>query len=200
MHLFNLKCKQLIIIKIWKMQRIFFLIGASGSGKSVIAKRVSQNHNFLVIDTDSQILKDTNYKNISDIFQSEGENFFRELEVKCIDGLSKIECNGKPLIVATGGGLPAIPGMMEKLNSIGKSIYLKANINTLWKRLTTDPKQLDDRPLLKLKGKKALAALVKKRENTYTKSSIVIDTEQLDVDEVCDLLITNLLNTRNKKK
>jgi shikimate kinase len=179
------------------MKNIFFLIGASGSGKSVIAKRISQNYNFIVIDTDSKIIEESKFNTISEIFQQKGENFFRELEAKCIEDVVKLEAINKPIIVATGGGLPAIPGMIEKINSIGVSVYLKADIETLWKRLTTDPKQMNDRPLLKEKGKQALIDLIEKREKIYTKSTIVIDTEQLDVDEVCSLLFSHLESIAN---
>lgn len=88
--------------------------------------------------------------------------------------------------------MAAIPGMMDRLNDIGITIYLKASLDTLWKRLSTDPKQLQDRPLLKENGKSVLAELLAQREKHYYKSTLVVDTDQMDVDEVCDLLAGQL--------
>ena len=130
---------------------------------------------------------------IADIFESNGEEHFRELESDCISSICDInnEFSDK-LIIATGGGLSAIPGMMERLNNNGITIYLKANLETLWKRLSTDPKQLDDRPLLKENGKEVLRKLLSDREQYYYQSTLTIDTNQMDVDEVCDLLAAQL--------
>ena len=170
-----------------KSRAILFLVGASGSGKTIIGQRLASNHGWALIDTDGEIIKKCG-KRISEIFSDNGEQFFRELESSCIDEVSSNNKLDDRLIVATGGGLAAIPGMMERLNEIGVTIYLKASLETLWKRLSTDPKQLQDRPLLRDNGKEVLEDLLIERERHYYKSTLVVDTDQMDVDEVCELL------------
>lgn len=178
---------------------ILFLVGASGSGKSVIAKRVAENNNISFVDTDSKILEKSSFDQISQIFELKGENFFRKLEEDCINEIKKNR-HGKIIIVATGGGLPAIPNMMSMLNSMGITIYLKASLETLWKRLSTDPKQLDDRPLLKENGKEMLKELIERRKPLYDQSTIIIDTDQLGVNDVCRLMNSHINSLEKTSK
>jgi shikimate kinase len=169
--------------------RILFLVGPSGSGKTVIGERAAKLSRWSLIDTDTYILQKTGFHKISDLFDASGEGFFREQEGACVDDIAKTPGN---LIVATGGGLPAIPGMMNRLNELGVSVYLKAALDTLWKRLNTDPNQLDNRPLLRSDGKDTLRRLLEKREETYASATVTLDTDQLSVDEVSALLRTQL--------
>lgn len=169
-------------------RKIIFLVGASGSGKTVIAQRVASNHECSLVDTDNLILLNSGKEKICDLFASHGESHFRNLESDCIDLICRGNNQKKVTIVATGGGLPAIPGIMNRLNMIGITVYLKANLDTLWKRLTTDPRQLDDRPLLQKNGKRSLEELLKQREPFYYQSTLTIDTDQLEVDDVCRVL------------
>lgn len=178
--------------KVPRQKSIVFLLGLSGSGKTIIAKKLSGEIPWSVLDTDFEILRDSHEKRISDIFEKHGEPHFRELERKAINALRQTSSN---LIVATGGGLPAIPNMMIDLNQIGTTIYLKAGLETLWKRLCLDPKQLEDRPLLKAKGKEALLQQMSERESIYHQSTITLNTDRLSVNEVCDL-IKNYLQAR----
>lgn len=170
-------------------KNIIFLLGPSGSGKTVIAQRLANEIGWKVFDTDAEILVETTEKKISVIFDKHGEVYFRNLEKNIVNKLSS---KSEKIIIATGGGLPAIPGMIDTLNQLGTTIYLKASLETLWKRLSVDPKQLDDRPLLKNGGKEALSNLLSKRENIYYQATITLDTDRLSVPEVCDLLAAHI--------
>lgn len=165
------------------------LIGASGSGKTVIARETARRIGWTLYDTDAEILNRTGESRISDIFDSAGEPYFRELEQQCLAELRQPDAN---VVVATGGGLPAIPGLMDELNRLGVCIYLRASLETLWKRLNTDPRQLEDRPLLRDGGKEALERLLAKRAPIYTRAAVTLDTDQLSVEEVCALLVAGL--------
>src|ERR1700761_8488978 len=104
------------------------LVGPSGSGKSAIAKRIVVKSDWGLYDTDAVIREWTGAERISDIFDERGEDFFRDLEARCIADMLRAPT---PLVVATGGGLPAIDGMMDRLNSVGVCVYLRAGIETL---------------------------------------------------------------------
>jgi shikimate kinase len=168
---------------------VLFLVGASGSGKTVIAERAAQKTSWSLYDTDAEILARTGRAGISDIFENEGEPTFRRLEAECL-GVALAERSR--LLVATGGGLPAIPGTMARINAGGASIYLKARVETLWKRLNSDPEQLADRPLLKVGGFAALERLLLDRERTYAEATLTVDTDELSVNEVCAHLVTQM--------
>lgn len=114
-----------------------------------------------------------------------GEAYFRAEEKKIVEGLSK---ETSAVVVATGGGLPGVPGVIGELNRIGFTVYLRANIEALWKRLSMDPKELDDRLLLKQGGKIALAKRMQEREQYYNQAAMTLNTDLLSVDEVCDIL------------
>lgn len=168
---------------------MLILVGASGSGKSVIGRRAAEESGWKLLDTDREILRTSGAARISDIFDARGEAHFRRLEQDCIQSISE---NEDRVVVATGGGLPQIPGMMARLNWLGTTVYLKAVVDVLWKRLNAGPGELDDRPLLRDGGVDALADLVSRRAPTYLESSVTLDTAQLSVPEVCALLVTQI--------
>jgi shikimate kinase len=112
------------------------------------------------------------------------------LETLCIEDL---ECDrALQVVVATGGGLPAIPGMMRRLHALGATVYLKASVDELWKRLTMDPRELRDRPLLQTDGRRTLESLLESRKELYQQATITLDTGSLSVSEVCRLLVAHI--------
>ena len=58
-----------------------YLIGMMGSGKSTVGKTLSEKMHKPFIDLDSEIEKGTG-KNISEIFDIDGEEQFRKMETK----------------------------------------------------------------------------------------------------------------------
>jgi shikimate kinase len=135
------------------------------------------------------ILRHTGASRISDIFDESGEEFFRAQEVRCID---EVALSDAAQVVATGGGLPAIPGMMDRLMQLGVVVYLKATDVKLWMRLSADPRLLDDRPLLRGDGMAILGSLLRQREGVYLRAPITIDTEQLSLGEVTAMLVAQI--------
>ncbi len=118
------------------------LIGYMGSGKSVIAKKLSENLKILFVELDNLIEKNQNLS-IKDIFSKKGELFFRKLEHQIFNELI---LNDNDTIISTGGGTPCYFNNHELLNQENCiSIYLKASIETLFHRLK---KEKEDRPLL----------------------------------------------------
>ncbi|MBU4482858.1 MAG: shikimate kinase, partial [Actinobacteria bacterium] len=57
------------------------LIGFMGSGKSTVGKILSKKLSFIFIDLD-RVIELVEGKSIKDIFESNGEKYFRELETK----------------------------------------------------------------------------------------------------------------------
>lgn len=173
-----------------------FLVGPSGSGKTVIGERAAQMTGWHLYDTDAEVLRMEDATAIGDIFDTKGELHFRRLELACLRAVSAIDAK---LIVATGGGLPAIPGAMDRMQQLGLSVYLRASVETLWMRLQMDPPRLAERPLLRTNGEQALRSMLHRRESIYMRSSLILDTDTLSVDEVCRLIATQLASMDERR-
>jgi len=75
------------------------LVGFMGSGKSTVGRLVAQDLGFQFVDTDSLIEEKAGIS-IAEIFATEGEEAFRQLERGMILELAKKD----KLVIATGGG------------------------------------------------------------------------------------------------
>ena len=136
-----------------------YLVGMMGSGKSVTGKRLAPMLGSEFVDLDNWIEKRTG-RPIREIFEKEGEPYFREQEA----ALLKEASGTGPRVVATGGGAVLRPENVERMRETGKVVYLEASLETLWKRV----KEKNDRPLLKNgEPKQALARILGEREALY---------------------------------
>jgi shikimate kinase len=152
------------------MKRII-LIGFMGAGKTTLGKALAESLSIPFYDTDALIEQHTN-SSISSIFLNYGESYFRTLEKETIEQLPK----DSSYILAVGGGLPCFNDLMEILNSLGTTVYLKHDVTTLSKRLTDDSKQ---RPLVAEKSGDALISYIQEkvdeRELVYLKAQLILE-------------------------
>lgn len=157
---------------------MLYLIGFMGVGKTTIGKLVASQKNLKFIDTDQEIEK-SNKKSILDIFDENGEEYFRKLETECLINISKNQ------VVACGGGLPIYNNNMSFIKKSGKSIYLKATNNIIFKRLF---KNLKKRPLINNMKKEHLNEFIKaeltKREKIYSMADYTIDISNLSKKDI----------------
>lgn len=118
-----------------------FLIGFMGSGKSYVGSRLADLLGYTFIDLDDKIEENTQ-KNIGQIFEEEGEDYFRALERDTLQTLNK----HNNTVIACGGGTPCFHNNMEWMKNHGKTIYLDLPPTVLVKRLN---KEKEHRPLIK---------------------------------------------------
>lgn len=118
------------------------LIGFMGSGKTTIGKSLARQLHKKFVDVDTVIEAEEN-SSIFDIFENRGEEYFRSIEQKCIDELTK--STGQ--IIATGGGLPIYSSIPEK----SLIIYIDADFDVILERLTV--REREKRPLLQDKAR-----------------------------------------------
>ncbi len=143
------------------------LCGFMGSGKTTLAKRLSEKLNMPFVDTDEEISKQEG-KSISEIFAQNGEAYFRTLETELIKRLSKEE--GR--IISLGGGLAAKTENHTYLKQAGTVIFIDCPIEITLNRILGDT----SRPLTKM-GKDEIIALYNLRKPLYEKvADIVIDS------------------------
>lgn len=106
------------------------LIGMSGTGKTTIGKELSKKLNREFIDTDILIKKRLGM-DIEEIFERYGEEYFRNIETKIVDEISKKE----DLIISTGGGIILREKNLIKLKKKGVLILLESSIENIVKNL-----------------------------------------------------------------
>ena len=111
------------------------------SGKSTIAKILSNKLQIEAIDLDDYI-SEKEEDTIKNIFSKKGEIYFRKKEIQYLIELLN---NKNDFVLALGGGTPCYANNMELIAKLSTSIYLKANLKTLFKRLQNEK---EERPLI----------------------------------------------------
>lgn len=120
------------------MQNLY-LIGFMGSGKSTVARAFKDEYQMHMIEMDEQIVKREQMA-ISDIFETYGEAYFRNLETALLKEIK----NEKNQIVSCGGGLVLREENVTIMKESGMIILLEASPETILERV----KNNSDRPLL----------------------------------------------------
>jgi shikimate kinase len=159
------------------MQNIL-LIGFMGVGKGTVARAFAKEFNIFAVDTDDLIESMENRK-IKEIFETDGEVYFRELEQKCAKWLSK---NVSDAVISTGGGF----FKTKSINKIGKVVLLDSSFDAILKRIKSHPnaeKKLAKRPLLQ--NIQEAKKLYKERLKEYKKvADIIVNVENKTPEEV----------------
>ena len=155
------------------------LIGFMSSGKTSVARILSIKKNIIHIDTDLEIERMFSLK-IAEIFDKYGESFFREQESII---LKKIENSNSNMIISTGGGTPIHSSNMQKLNKIGKTIYLESSFDFLYKNLKRDK---ESRPLCKMYNKKELNKIYNERIKIYSNAHLKIDCRKKSLSNISE--------------
>lgn len=107
-----------------------YLIGFMGSGKTTVGKKLAKELDYQFIDLDNYL--ETKYQTtIAQIFKTDGEAHFRKLEQQCLTELSGLGS----VLISTGGGTPCFFDNMEKMKSMGFTLYLDASPALLKDRL-----------------------------------------------------------------
>ncbi len=144
------------------------LIGFMGSGKSSIGRKLAKQIDYYFLDTDVMI-ESAEGKSIKQIFEDEGEAYFRALEQNTVSWL-KDNVNGS--VISTGGGMLVY---CNGLKDMGKVIYLKVPFETILSRMSSE--ELEKRPLFKDTAK--AKALYDERHKIYTqKADLIINADQ----------------------
>lgn len=122
------------------MNRILFLVGFMGSGKTSLGKKIATHFNMNFVDLD-KLIEAQEGKSINEIFAEKGEDYFRIVETKILR-----ETDFSNSLVATGGGTACFNDNVNFMKSIGAVAYLLVPLQILIGRLRQNK---DERPLLK---------------------------------------------------
>jgi len=117
-----------------------FLIGMMGSGKSYWAQKMAKWNKCVGYDLD-QLIEMNEEKTIAEIFNEDGEYYFRKAEAKILRWFKE----KKKFIIATGGGAPCFQDNMHWMKKEGIVIWLDESVEVLVKRLSPEKQH---RPLI----------------------------------------------------
>lgn len=161
------------------------LIGFMGAGKSTISDFLRTVFAMEVVEMD-QIIAEREGMSISDIFETYGEEYFRNLETELL-----IEMQSKTnVVISCGGGVPMRERNVVEMKKNGRVVLLTAKPETILSRV----KDNHDRPLLEgNKNVDFIAGLMEKRREKYQAAAdIVIETDGKDKLEICEELVQRI--------
>ena len=177
--------------------KIIALTGFMGCGKSSVGRRLSELLCCPYMDLDA-VIEERSGRSIPDIFASDGEAAFRQMELETLQNI--LEEVGKQIILSLGGGTVMTAECAELVREKTLCIYLRTGVETLVDRLSSET---EGRPLLNPEShpeaddsnnsqKKSdtdlrtrIESLISGRASTYEATAhITIDTDGLSVDDL----------------
>jgi shikimate kinase len=175
-----------------KGRKTVWLVGMMGAGKSAVGRSLARTLAVRFVDSDDEVARRSGCS-LSEIFEREGEQGFRERERELIDAVA-----GQEAIVSLGGGAVSQPGAADRLAAAGTVVYLRARPETLLTRIG----DARSRPLLANLEDRAREArldeLIAARSSANETAAIVIDTDDLGVDEVAGRVARRLADAANR--
>lgn len=166
------------------------MVGLMGSGKTAIGGIIAQMIGVPFLDSDEEIERAANMT-IAEIFERDGEGFFRVKETQVIERL----LTEAPCILSTGGGAFVSGVNQKKIMDHGTAVWLKADLDLLWSRV----KAKNTRPLLRVPDPQAkLASLAADREPAYAKAQIIVEASgDLSKEDMAERVLKALLADKN---
>lgn len=165
-----------------------YLVGYMGCGKTTIARDLSKELGYELIDLD-HFLEQKYFKTIPQIFAEEGEENFRRKEQKVLREISEFE----NVIVATGGGAPCFFDNMNLMNQTGICVFLDVDTDELVSRLLNAK---TERPLIKGKTPAELRTFIeemmKKRRPFYEKANYILKGKNIQSSEIVALIAQHI--------
>lgn len=159
-----------------------FLVGYMGCGKSTIGRKLSRTLHLSFVDTDNCI-EEREGATVFDIFHYEGEERFRAIEREVLEEVIRRE---EASVVSTGGGLPAWGDNMERMNEVGRTVYLKRSAENIASRLSPYGRQ--KRPRLRGLNDEELVLFMRddmaKRDPFYSRAVQVVACEGKSDEEI----------------
>ena len=150
------------------------LIGPMGAGKSRVGHRLAASAGAPFIDTDQRIVE--RYGPIDEIFEREGEEYFRLIEREVV-----AEALHEEAVISLGGGAVLHPDTRADLADL-QVVWLRVSPEAVAPRLAGG-----NRPLIAEGGIGAWTAILEQREPIYAElADLDIDTSRRSVARIVD--------------
>lgn len=172
----------------YRLHKTVALVGMMGAGKSAVGTALARHLKVPFVDSDDEIVKAAD-RSIAEIFQRDGEAFFRDREFEVIGRLLR----EKPAVLSTGGGAFLAARNREQISSHGISVWLRADPAVLWQRV----RHKTTRPLLHTADpRRTLYELCEQREPFYALADLVVDSDAVYSIEDMAVRVIEALKTR----
>ncbi len=160
-----------------------YLIGMMGSGKTTVGRELAAKMGYGFCDTDA-VIEQVAHQSINEIFQSDGEEGFRELESKVLGELAAFT----RLAIATGGGIVLRRENWSYLQQ-GLVVWLDVPVEILLSRLASDT----SRPLLQVSDRESeLKTRLDQRKPLYAQADLQIAVTK---DETAEEIAARIIET-----
>jgi shikimate kinase len=156
-----------------------------GGGKSTVGRQLARRLGWQFHDSDAAIEKLTG-QSIRAIFESQGEQGFRDIEASAIESLTKL----RGVVLATGGGAVLRDANRHALHANCQVVYLRSTPEELYRRLRNDTA----RPLLQVPDPQArLRELFEQRDPLYRETAhYVVETGRPSVASLVNMVLMQL--------
>ncbi|MEL6210178.1 MAG: shikimate kinase [Pseudomonadota bacterium] len=145
------------------------LVGLMGAGKTTAGRRLAKRLGVDFADADDEIEEAAGMR-ITDIFETYGEEEFREGERKVMQRL----LGGPPHVLATGGGAFMNDETRALVKGTSTSVWLRADLATHVRRTAIR----DTRPILRQGDPEdILRKLLKERSAVYAQADLTVDSD-----------------------
>lgn len=172
----------------FRLKKTVVLVGMMGAGKTAIGTAVARELGVPFLDSDTEIERAANMT-IAEIFDRDGEAFFREKETQVIGRL----LTGRRCILSTGGGAFMSERNRLMIHDTGVAVWLKADLDLLWARV----RHKETRPLLRTPNPyQTLKSLCELRNPVYALAELAVEARlEYSIDEMASKVI-GALQTR----
>ena len=160
------------------------LIGFMGAGKTTVGRLLAQKSDRFFIDADA-LIESWAKRRVDEIFKTEGENAFREMERRCAEWLATCV---RGSVISTGGGMATVT---DRLTHIGRIVYLELSWEEILRRIT--PLELQKRPLFS-DPKEAKRRFEERRTLYEAQADLTVDASR-PPEEVAEAIIRNFSKT-----
>jgi shikimate kinase len=152
-----------------RLRKSVVMVGMMGAGKTAVGTALAKLLEVPFVDSDEEIVRAAN-RSIAEIFERDGEPFFRQKETQVIARL----LDGPPSVLSTGGGAFMSAENRQMISERGVSVWLRADLELLWQRV----RHKSTRPLLKTPNpRETLRGIYEARVPVYALADLAVDAQ-----------------------
>lgn len=159
------------------------LVGFMGTGKTTLARRISERTGYIKKEMDEDIEENMGMT-IAQIFERYGQEYFRDLETEAVKELMSVD----GCVVSCGGGTVLRPENVRMLKEAGTIMLLRAKPETVYERVWKNPEKRPN--LAKYMSRGYISWLMKKRNDIYVDAAdYIIDVDGKNNDAIVNEIL-----------